>query len=118
MNGRESPARQDGGVYLLTIKKGASGLTARAAPLGAGHMRILAQTSIRAELLSEKAPPGVADLPVGPLDRQLRLGARNNGEHISVKVNRTALMFGVWEHLSHSFLHTQAFVSRDQFHTI
>ena len=52
------------------------------------------------------------------LGYQLYFRARNDGEHIAIKVDRTALIFGVWEHFSHSFQHTQALVSHDELYAI
>ena len=52
------------------------------------------------------------------LGHQFYFGARNNGKHIPVKMDRTALVFGVRKYFSHGFQHSQALVADDKFHAI
>ena len=52
------------------------------------------------------------------LGYQLYLGARNNRKHIPVEMNGAALVFGIREYLSHSFQHTQALISNNEFHAV
>ena len=48
------------------------------------------------------------------LGHQLHLGARDSREHIAVKVDDTALVFGLRKYFSHSFQHTKALVPNHQ----
>ena len=52
------------------------------------------------------------------LGHQLNLGTGNNGKHITVKVDRAALVFGFWEYFSYGFQHTLAYVSHHKFYPI
>ena len=52
------------------------------------------------------------------LCHQLYIGAKRYREHIAVKVNGTALVLGFREYFSHSFQHTKALVSNNEFHPI
>lgn len=42
----------------------------------------------------------------------------NDAEHIPVKIDNTALVFGVRKHFSYCFQHTQALVTDDELHAI
>ena len=52
------------------------------------------------------------------LSHVLYLGAGCYGEHIAVKMYRTALKLGFREYFSHSLQHTKAFVTNHQFNPI
>ena len=45
---------------------------------------------------------------------QFYFGARNNGKHIAVKMDRAALVFSVRKHFSHGFQHSQTLVSNNE----
>ena len=49
---------------------------------------------------------------------QLHLGTRCHRKHIAVKVNGTALVFGLGKHFSHRLQHPQTLVSNDKFYAV
>ena len=52
------------------------------------------------------------------LGHQFYFGARNNGKHITVKMDRASLVFGVRKHFSHGFQHSQTLVPNNEFHAV
>ena len=52
------------------------------------------------------------------LGHQLHFGTRRNGEYVAVKVNGTALVFGLWKHLSNRIQHPQTLVTNDEFYAV
>lgn len=52
------------------------------------------------------------------LGYQFRLGTGDRGEHIAVKMDGTAMVFGVREYFPHSLQHAQALAANDELYAI
>lgn len=46
------------------------------------------------------------------------VGTRGNREYITVKVNRAALVLGIWKDLIYSFQHSHAFVANNELNAV